>query len=163
MKLPITQEHINAIQSTGDISKESLANAAAVAVADLGELSAKEKLTLLTEITAIETYADEIKKLLKKDLKGSDVELTGSVHGAKIVFCATSTKYDYTNDEVWKNMNLSKTARESTLKTQLSLYEKHLAAGNKAVDFIGIVNPDGVQIPLITKEQSNGVKITLGK
>lgn len=163
MKLPLTIDHINAVQKTGDISKETLKESAAIAVADLGELSAKEILTTLTELTALEEYIDNVKKLLKAKVTGSDVELTGSVHGAKIVFTAVSTKYDYANDFAWQSFDANKKNREEILKNQLSLYEKHIANGGKLEDFIGIVESSGAQVPIISKSQTNGVKITLGK
>ncbi len=145
----------NELAETQIIKKaEIIANAKSVIPE---EMSAKEMLDLVVRITGGELYLKTIKDEVRKRITQDDVKLTGNLLGADITYATTKTDYDYESDIIYNSLKSQLKAREELLKTQRKLYDKHL----EAEDFIGIVDENGEQVPIVNKETTSGVKITL--
>lgn len=155
----IKPNDITALLSTDGELSESAIKARAKEIT-AREFSAKEKVTGITLIKAMQLYLEETKKNLK--ISKDDIELTGSVLGASIQYAATSTKYDYSSDFEWQIHHNALKLREDQLKAQNDQYRKHIEQGGTEADFTGIVDK-GEKLPVVNKTQSFGAKITLAK
>lgn len=152
----IKYELIDALTETQVISKKTIEDSAKELAGR--EYSAKEKLVIRTQINALESFLKIVKENLP--VSAEELKLTGNVLGADIHY-RDSVKYDYKNDQNWRSLDDLKKDREAKLKMQYSLYEKHLKDGGSVEDFIGILEPDGSQIPIIKKNATGNIAITL--
>lgn len=155
----IKHETINALTSSQEFKESAIRESARKAIEGV-EFSAKEKVINRIQIKVLEIYLDEIKKnLLPSD---EDVKLTGNILGTKVTYGAVSTDYKYDEDFEYQQLKNKMELRKEQLKDQNEQYRKFIEKGGKAEDFTGIVE-DGEQIPVVTRTQTHGIKISIPK
>lgn len=162
-KLPLNTQTLTELAETKIISKSVIKASAVQSIEALGELNPLETIDLITRLKGVIEYVDEMINQLKQNVSRGDVQLTGNVLGAKIEYTVTSTKYDYSIDPEYNKIKAILDTRTEELKAQLKLFENHIKAGNKPEDFIGVVTQDGDRLPVITKTQTESIKVTLAK
>lgn len=144
-----------------EITKSSLKNKAKEIVANLLDAGEDDPLRLYVSCKVLSEYLSELLSGLKEEAtegagkhgKGGDTYL-----GIKFEVANMPTQYDYSHDEVWQEFS-------DKVKEATDLRKKREDLMRKALDFSGVVDDDGVEIPTAKIKSGGGevIKVTIPK